>query len=116
MGRRDKSPEFIEFLPWQKKVKVAPGKTVLELAIKAKIPLAHSCGGNGSCGTCLVHLKSHEHQDISRNSVEEEMAQERSFANHERLACQLEALAHMEIEVPFEFDSSGDDYEEGGLK
>ncbi|MFP5518431.1 MAG: 2Fe-2S iron-sulfur cluster-binding protein, partial [Bdellovibrionia bacterium] len=32
------------------------GETLLELALRKDWPIDHSCGGNGTCGTCRVRV------------------------------------------------------------
>ncbi|CAN5607393.1 hypothetical protein BH10BDE1_BH10BDE1_21250 [soil metagenome] len=66
------------------------GKTLLELAVDKSVDLPHSCGGMGSCGTCRVRLTVIEGDVPERNEIETEMANERGFADDERLSCQLE--------------------------
>ena len=76
-------------------VLVTMGKTILELAIDHKIPLSHSCGGSGSCGTCLIRLEHSKGELPPREELEEEMANERDFEKDERLACQVVAEVGM---------------------
>lgn len=65
-------------------------QSVLEVAIGHGIPLDHSCGGYGTCGTCRVHVVTNEVSCLGpRNEVEAEMAEERGFSHNERLACQI---------------------------
>lgn len=66
------------------------GKTLLELAVDKSVDLPHSCGGMGSCGTCLVRLTVMTGETPERGEVESEMATDRGFAREERLSCQLE--------------------------
>lgn len=63
-------------------------KSLLDVLLDAKIPIAHSCGGNGTCGTCLCRIEAKAGLP-KRNEIEAEMAEERLFANEERLACQI---------------------------
>jgi ferredoxin len=74
--------------------------TVLELALSKKLPLEHSCGGMGTCGTCRVIVCSDLAQLPERNEVELEIARDRDFAPQERLACQLEAYDGLTVELP----------------
>ena len=72
------------------------GQTILELALKNQIDLDHSCGGNGTCGTCRVFVDVPEGQTLpERDEVEHEMAVDRGFKDNERLACQTRAHSGM---------------------
>ncbi len=74
--------------------------SVLEVALKHKIPIDNSCGGSGSCGTCRVFVRRRLQDLPERNDVEQAMADDRGFAPEERLACQIDPLPGMVIEVP----------------
>src|SRR5688572_15280 len=93
------SDKFVIFLPMDKKIFIQDEKTVLELACEHKIDIGHSCGGNATCGTCLVRVSSPRPLP-KRNAVEKEMADDRNFLPEERLACQLKAKNQMIIEIP----------------
>lgn len=75
------------------------GPTVLELALANEIDLNHSCGGFGTCGTCMVKVES-DLSDLSpRNSIEEEMAEDRGFESNERLGCQTVACPGLIVRI-----------------
>ena len=46
----------MEFRPSGKKVSVSPGTTLLEAARMALVPIDAPCGGNGTCGKCMVRI------------------------------------------------------------
>ncbi|MEZ4873843.1 MAG: 2Fe-2S iron-sulfur cluster-binding protein [Bdellovibrionales bacterium] len=77
-------------------------QSVLELTLKNKIPLNHSCGGNATCGTCRVIVKSEIKELPPRNEVEQEMAEDRDFELRERLGCQLACYDGLIVEIPQE--------------
>ncbi|HVK61632.1 MAG TPA: 2Fe-2S iron-sulfur cluster-binding protein [Bdellovibrionales bacterium] len=73
--------------------------SLLELALRENLPISHSCDGNASCGTCRVVVLN----DIElpgRNDLEQDMADDRGFKSHERLACQVLAKAGLKIRIP----------------
>ncbi len=95
----------VYFLPSEIECTIKNEQSVLELALKHKIDLDHSCGGSGSCGTCRVFLSwrkiaGAQPVDPPRGDVEAAMAEDRSFEPHERLACQIEPVDGMIITVP----------------
>ena len=50
-------PKFnIVLRPYGKKVSVPPGTTLLEAARLAHVPIDAPCGGNGTCGKCMVRI------------------------------------------------------------
>lgn len=46
----------VSFLPSKKTVELAPGTDLLEAARCAGVPIDAQCGGEGSCGRCLVRI------------------------------------------------------------
>jgi uncharacterized 2Fe-2S/4Fe-4S cluster protein (DUF4445 family) len=47
----------VRFLPDEVEVEIREGESVLELAARAGITLRGACGGDGTCGRCLVVLR-----------------------------------------------------------
>ena len=96
-----KSPPFpILFLPSGRAVLATKDETVLEVALRNKIDLGHSCGGNASCGTCRIFVND-SHQTLEpRGELELELATDRKFSGAERLACQLRAVPGLRVEIP----------------
>jgi 2Fe-2S ferredoxin len=74
-------------------------RTVLEILLENNIEIDHSCGGNGTCGTCRYYLTGSQESMSERTSLELDMAQDRSFKGNERLACQTRILESCEITV-----------------
>jgi len=85
----------VRFLPVDKEVQVRGEENVLLLALRNRIPIATSCGGSGSCGTCRVFVKCGQ----PRGEVEQAMAEDRDFKDDERLACQIAPEDGMVIDV-----------------
>ena len=59
------------FVTEKKKVFFDSEPNLLDLALKNKIDLDHSCGGGGSCGTCRVKIVSGLEGLGARNDVEQ---------------------------------------------
>lgn len=100
-----KSGKIISFLPYN--IDASPSQkdqSVLDIAIRMKIPLNHTCGGNATCGTCRVFVVQGLENLPPRNELEQEMAEDRGFQENERLACQLEPIAGLIVEVPLSDD------------
>ncbi|MFZ4403135.1 MAG: 2Fe-2S iron-sulfur cluster-binding protein [Pseudobdellovibrionaceae bacterium] len=76
------------FLLEDKEIFASNNQTVLEACLNANVQLDHSCGGYGTCGTCLIEVVQPKVLP-QRNDIETEMAQDRKFLENERLACQL---------------------------
>lgn len=98
--RLNEKKTTIRFLPDDVKFAVAAEETILSVALKNHIELSHSCGGMGSCGTCMIEIRSDLKQLTPRNEVESELAQELGLQAHERLACQLHINGDVVAEIP----------------
>ena len=65
-------------------------ENLLLLAIRKKLPISHSCEGMASCGTCRVIVTDGLEHLPPRNTLEQEMADDRDFRPEGRLACQMD--------------------------
>jgi ferredoxin, 2Fe-2S len=95
-----KNAKTVVFLPQKKKCSFDGSPSLLEVAVANNLPLNHSCGGMGSCTTCLVHVKDGLNLLHPRNEVEREHAQMRGFQPYERLACQTGAEDGLVVVIP----------------
>lgn len=96
-----KSGKYISFLPDLKNVLVSQkDETVLDVAIRGKVPLNHTCGGHGTCGTCRVLVREGLDKIPPRNEIEAEIAMDRKFSASERLACQIAPVDGLVLEIP----------------
>ena len=75
-------------------------KNLLELCLKQGVSIDHACEGGASCGTCRVLIESDPKDLPARNSLEQEMALDRGFQSHERLACQLPLTKAFRFKLP----------------
>ncbi|MBU4120885.1 MAG: DUF4445 domain-containing protein [Proteobacteria bacterium] len=92
----------VTFLPDEKTVQAAAGKSVLEAAIVAGIPLNSVCAGEGVCGKCRVIVKSGKVEAepngfLTRREIQRGMA----------LACRTFIQGNVVVEIPHESRISG---------
>jgi ferredoxin len=97
--RREEALPKVQFLPNQKETSIPAGKTLLEAAIKARVPLSHRCGGNGSCLTCKVLI---DKQDTVTPLSDKElrMLGEDMIDQGYRLACQCVVCGDTVVKLP----------------
>lgn len=96
-----KSGKYMTFLPDEINVEVShKASTVLEAALAEGLDIDHTCGGNGTCGTCRIWVESGLEEIGERNEIEQEIANDRGFAPEERLACQTQAFSGLIVRRP----------------
>jgi len=87
----------VTFLPEEKTIPAARGKSLLEVAKAAGIPINNICGGEGVCGKCRCMVKSGKvtaqpTMFLTRREIQRGMA----------LACQTYVDGDAVVEVPLE--------------
>ena len=90
----------VEFLPLGKEIYFSEGESVLDVALRVEVPLDHSCGGNGSCGTCGVLVQSEMKGLSPMTKLEKVMSYNRGMKPNERLGCQLKAQDGLVVNIP----------------
>ncbi len=93
----------IEFLPAGKTVKVPEGTTILEAAAKAGLEIEAPCGGEGTCGDCIVQVTAGEVESGSRGILPQA-----AVAEGYALACQAQLGSHpVTVVVPDQVGREG---------
>jgi 2Fe-2S ferredoxin len=95
---KPKAGIYIKFLPEDQDVPVShKDVSVLDVALRAGIAIDHTCGGHATCGTCMVNVVEGWEKLGPRDELELEMAADRGFADHERLACQIRPVSGLVV-------------------
>ena len=93
----------VNFSSHGKTVELEEGKTILDAAAAAGIPLESNCGSTGKCGKCKVR--------IARGYAPQEGAAGKKFFTEEEsangwvLGCKYEIHDDLEVEVPVQMDA-----------
>ncbi|MFK8136842.1 MAG: 2Fe-2S iron-sulfur cluster-binding protein [Bdellovibrionales bacterium] len=74
--------------------------SLLAALLKKNIEISNSCEGMGTCGTCRLTVLSDLNVLEKRNEIEQEMADDRSFSETERLACQINCVDGLAFRLP----------------
>ncbi len=77
---------------------VSSNQILLDAIVKSKVQINHVCGGNASCGTCLIHLI--DGKLTSQTKLEQEMHVDRGFKLTERLSCQCKPKSDLTVMIP----------------
>jgi class 3 adenylate cyclase len=79
-----------------------PRRTLLDLALAAKIPHMYECGGHARCTTCRVRVLDGHDLLSRRTRVEQTIADQRGWDEFTRLACQARPLPEPAAAAPGE--------------
>lgn len=99
----------VRFEPDGRKLEVAEGTTIAEAAALAGIPVEGPCGGQGTCGKCLVTVSVDGEGDGEGEAAgampapthfEKEFLTKASLDEGQRLACRFVINSNIVVEVP----------------
>jgi 2Fe-2S ferredoxin len=76
-----------------------PNKPLLEILNDLHVSIDQSCGGNGTCGTCLYRVVAGFDHISEMQELESEIAADRRFLKDERLACQSYVFGDIKISI-----------------
>lgn len=85
----------VTFLPFDISVKVPEGTKMVDAVKKANLPLAFSCGGEGTCGDCIVQITKGTFKAKPTAALSSQLIAE-GFA----LACQTEIADDLTVVLP----------------
>ena len=74
--------------------------TLLANLLESDVEINHSCGGNGTCGTCCVRVIEGLSNFSEIGEIEAEMKIDRAFRDDERLSCQSYISGDIKIRIP----------------
>lgn len=94
-SKKKKAHFTLAFLPFDLQVKVQAGTSILDAIQKASLPLKTTCGGKGTCGDCIVHVKKGSFKPKPSAALKEELTK-RGYA----LACQTQVHDNLTVELP----------------
>ena len=75
------------FVPSEKRVRVAPGTTLLAAAQQAGLPIANGCSSNGLCARCGVLAVAGVDSLSAETETESEAKRVNRIEPKQRLAC-----------------------------
>src|SRR3989338_6303644 len=91
----------ITFKNIHKTFEVEKGMSVLEAALRHRVPIYHTCGGNCSCSTCRVLVWNGGEALSPMEKSEAEVLDSFDLKSPHRLGCQALVFGdRVEVEVP----------------
>ncbi len=91
---------FIDFEPVGRRGKCREGENLLECARLLGVDLINICGGEGTCGSCLVQVLEGEVSPITE--AEREFIPDENLVQGYRLACRAIPASGCKVRVPAE--------------
>ena len=82
-------------------LEVATGANLMEELLRANLPVASSCHGDGVCGKCRVQVVQGA-ENLSKIAAVEELVRDRmKMAKDYRLSCQAAVLGDLRIDTAY---------------
>jgi ferredoxin len=78
----------VTFAPIGKQASARADETLLDVARRAGVPVANSCGAVGVCARCVVRVLDGAAALSPMTTIEARVTRDRKCAPDERLACQ----------------------------
>ena len=94
---RDDAKVDVSFQPSGLSASVLRGTLITGAMLQAGILLPLDCGGNGTCGRCLVSVSG---PVSSPSEAEKRLLDQQRLDQGWRLACQTQALGDLQVRVP----------------
>lgn len=82
------------------KVDVEKGVSILDTALRFRVPIYHTCGGNASCSTCRVLVLEGEDKLSGIESAETQVLDAFDLKTPHRLGCQAQLLGDVVVRIP----------------
>jgi adenylate cyclase len=87
----------VRFVPSGVEIDAPPGSTLLDATIAAGLPIARSCGADGVCGKCALHVLAGAEHLSAETPGEARIKVRQRVDAAQRLACR--ALLHGDVTV-----------------
>jgi 2Fe-2S ferredoxin len=69
--------------------------------LKADLPVASSCDGEGVCGKCRIKILSGADQLSPRNETEVFLMEQNNYSSEFRIACQTQIHGDIEVDATY---------------
>ena len=89
------------FRPSGRRLRVAPGTSLLDAARRAGLPVASACGAEGLCGRCGMQVLGGGAQLPAETPDESRVKQRNRIAPELRLACRVIVAGDIEVTAPY---------------
>lgn len=91
----------IHFRKGRPAITVAEGENLMQALLKAGVPVASSCRGDGVCAKCRIEIVDGKQNLTPETEAEAFLRQRHSIPKTERLSCQAEVRGDVTIDAPY---------------
>lgn len=89
----------VKFLPQNIEVEIAPGKSILQVAIENQLEIKSICKGVPSCAECRVKVVAGDYNVLPPNKAELDLIGTNYFIDGRRLSCQVKCFGDVTIDM-----------------
>lgn len=85
----------------QEPLEIQKEENLLFELLRAGLPVASSCYGEGICGKCKIQILSGMENISSESDLEKTLKLRNALSATERIACQIQILGDITIDTPY---------------
>ena len=86
---------------FNKSLVVEQGANLMDELLKAGLPVASSCDGDGVCGKCRIKILKGAENLGKRNEIEIFLMEQNSYSTEFRISCQTQVLGDIEVDATY---------------
>jgi 2Fe-2S ferredoxin len=92
---------LVRFAKLRPPLDVEQGQVLMEALLKAGLPVASSCNGDGVCAKCRVQVLNGSDGLTPENAREKFLREKHSISPLERVSCQTQVIGDITIDTSY---------------
>ncbi len=85
----------------QKSLNVEQGVNLMDALLKAGLPVASSCDGEGVCGKCRIRILEGMQNLSVKNDTEVFLIEQNNYTPDFRISCQTQVLGDISVDATY---------------
>lgn len=91
----------IKFVKNKPEIEVPAGANLMRALLKAGLPVASSCNGDGVCSKCRIKIIEGQKNLSEPNDTELILKEQNSISKELRISCQVEVLGDVTVDAGY---------------
>jgi len=89
------------FFQKRQPIEVSYGENLMKALLKAGLPIARSCEGEGVCAKCHVQVIEGQNNLSPRQPLEEKLLRENEIPSENRISCQCSVIGPVKVHTSY---------------